>query len=79
MFCILAKNRYVIFYNGIELNHVILPLRTLHYVYTEIEAVNSKGEKETRYFWDDVLLSNTPLSLLISEHLLFWKNKLNVY
>jgi hypothetical protein len=74
-----GENRYVIFYDGIELNHMIASSSVpLHYGYTEIEAVNSKGEKETRYFWDGGLLSNTPLRELISEHLLFWKNKLNV-
>jgi NTE family protein len=79
------ENRYAIFYDGIELNHVIASSSVpLHYGYTEIEAVkskaekNSRGEKETRYFWDGGLLSNTPLRELISEHLLFWKNKLNI-
>jgi predicted acylesterase/phospholipase RssA len=79
------ENRYAIFYDGIELDHVIASSSVpLHYGYTEIEAVkskaekNSKVEKETRYFWDGGLLSNTPLRELISEHFLFWKNKLNI-
>lgn len=73
------EKRYAVFYDGIELNHVIASSSVpLHYGYTEIEAINSNREKETRYFWDGGLLSNTPLRELISEHLLFWKIKLNV-
>jgi NTE family protein len=73
------ENRYAILYDGIELNHIMASSSVpLHYVYTEIEAINSKGEKETRYFWDGGLLSNTPLRELISEHILFWKNRLKI-
>lgn len=73
------ENRYVVFYDGIELDHVIASSSVpLHYGYTEVQAVNSKVENETRYFWDGGLLSNTPLRELIGEHLLFWKSKLNI-
>lgn len=49
------ENRYAIFYDGIELNHVIASSSVpLHYGYTEIEAVNLKGEKETRYFFQQI-------------------------
>src|SRR5215208_3500291 len=73
------ENKYAILYDGIELNHIMASSSVpLHYRYTEIEAINSKGEKETHYFWDGGLLSNTPLRELISEHILFWKNRLKI-
>jgi NTE family protein len=34
------------------------------------------NKKDIRYFWDGILLSNTPLRELISEHQNFWDNKI---
>jgi NTE family protein len=45
----------------------------LFYDYTVIKESNSG---KFRYFWDGALLSNTPLRELISEHTLFWKEKI---
>jgi NTE family protein len=68
---------YVIIYNdGIEVEHVLASASVpLFYDYTEIEESNSRSD---RYFWDGVLLSNTPLRELISEHTLFWKENIGL-
>jgi NTE family protein len=86
-----AHNRYAIFYDGIELDHVIASASVpLNYDYTKIQAIKSviniddntfkedpKGG-EKRHFWDGGLLSNTPLRELIGEHVLFWEKKLGI-
>jgi NTE family protein len=74
-----AKEEYehVIRYNdGIELEHVLASASVpLFYDYTIMEESNSGS---SRYFWDGALLSNTPLRELISEHTLFWKEKIGL-
>ena len=83
------NNRHAIFYDGIELDHVIASASVpLNYDFTKIKAIKSKinivnntfkdlGE-EIRHFWDGGLLSNTPLRELIGEHILFWEKKLGI-
>jgi predicted acylesterase/phospholipase RssA len=81
-------NRHAIFYDGIELDHVIASASVpLNYDYTKIKASKSqididnntfKSEEETRHFWDGGLLSNTPLRELIGEHKTFWEKKLGI-
>jgi NTE family protein len=68
---------HVIRYNdGIELEHVLASASVpLFYDYTVINESNSGSP---RYFWDGALLSNTPLRELISEHTLFWKDKIGI-
>jgi hypothetical protein len=69
------EHRYVIRYDdGIRLEHVMASASVpLFYDFTVIKESNSGSD---RYFWDGALLSNTPLRELISEHTLFWKEKL---
>jgi len=69
--------RHAIRYNdGIQLEHVLASASVpLFYDYTVIKESNSSSD---RYFWDGALLSNTPLRELISEHTLFWKEKLGL-
>jgi NTE family protein len=83
-------NRHAIFYDGIELDHVIASASVpLNYDYTKIKAIKSviniddntfkeDPKEETRHFWDGGLLSNTPLRELIGEHILFWEKKLGI-
>jgi predicted acylesterase/phospholipase RssA len=81
-------NRHAIFYDGIELDHVIASASVpLNYDYTKIKASKSEinidnntfeSEEETRHFWDGGLLSNTPLRELIGEHKTFWEKKLGI-
>jgi NTE family protein len=81
-------NRHAIFYDGIELDHVIASASVpLNYDYTKIKAIKSeinidnntwKPTNEVRHFWDGGLLSNTPLRELIGEHVLFWERKLGI-
>ncbi len=85
-----AHNRHTIFYDGIELDHVIASASVpLNYDYTKIKAIKSiiniddnsfeeDPNGETRNFWDGGLLSNTPLRELIGEHVLFWEKKLGI-
>jgi NTE family protein len=79
-------NRHAIFYDGIELDHVIASASVpLNYDYTKIKAIRSEinidnntwkpTKNEIRHFWDGGLLSNTPLRELIGEHILFWEKK----
>ena len=78
--------KYVIRYNnGIGLEHVLASSAVpIFYKYKEIigESVsentgdNNSNKADTRYFWDGILLSNTPLRELISEHQDFWENKI---
>jgi NTE family protein len=74
-----AKEEYehVIRYDdGIKLKHVLASASVpLFYDYTVINESNSGSP---RYFWDGALLSNTPLRELISEHTLFWKEKIGL-
>jgi NTE family protein len=81
-------NRHAIFYDGIELDHVIASASVpLNYDYTKIKASKSQididnntfqSKEEIRHFWDGGLLSNTPLRELIGEHVLFWEKKLGI-
>ena len=81
-------NRHAIFYDGIEIDHVIASASVpLNYDYTKIKAIKSeinidnttwKATNEVRHFWDGGLLSNTPLRELIGEHVLFWERKLGI-
>jgi NTE family protein len=68
---------HVIRYNdGVRLEHVLASASVpLFYDYTVINESNSGSP---RYFWDGALLSNTPLRELISEHTLFWKEKIDI-
>jgi NTE family protein len=79
--------KYIIRYNnGIGLEHVLASSAVpVFYNYKEIigESVsedtgdnNNSNKTDTRYFWDGILLSNTPLRELISEHQDFWENKI---
>jgi predicted acylesterase/phospholipase RssA len=82
-------NRHAIFYDGIELDHLIASASVpLNYDFTKIKAIKSEinidnktfetiGE-EKRRFWDGGLLSNTPLRELIGEHKIFWEKKLGI-
>ena len=82
-------NRHAIFYDGIELDHVIASASVpLNYDFTKIKAIKSKINivnntfkdlgAEIRHFWDGGLLSNTPLRELIGEHILFWEKKIGI-
>jgi NTE family protein len=82
-------NRHAIFYDGIELDHVVASASVpLNYDYTKIKAIKSviniddntfkEDDKDLRHFWDGGLLSNTPLRELIGEHVLFWEKKLGI-
>jgi NTE family protein len=83
-------NRHAIFYDGIELDHVIASASVpLNYDYTKIKAIKSvinindntfkeDPKEDLRHFWDGGLLSNTPLRELIGEHVLFWEKKLGI-
>jgi NTE family protein len=87
-----AHNRHTIFYDGIELDHVIASASVpLNYDYTKINAIKSviniddpkntfeeDRKDDLRHFWDGGLLSNTPLRELIGEHVLFWEKKLGI-
>jgi NTE family protein len=80
-------SKHVIRYNnGIGLEHVLASSAVpVFYNYKEIigESVpedtgdnNSSNKADIRYFWDGILLSNTPLRELISEHQDFWEHKI---
>jgi NTE family protein len=70
-----GEYEHVIKYDdGIELEHVMASASVpLFYDYTVIKESNFGP---LRHFWDGALLSNTPLRELISEHTLFWKEKI---
>jgi len=80
--------KYVIRYNkGIGLEHVLASSAVpIFYKYKEIigepvsedtgDNKSNGNKKDIRYFWDGILLSNTPLRELISEHQNFWENKI---
>jgi NTE family protein len=85
------RNRHAIFYDGIELDHVIASASVpLNYDFTKIKAIKSvinindntfeedPNDEDLRHFWDGGLLSNTPLRELIGEHVLFWEKKLGI-
>src|SRR5829696_5549404 len=84
------RNRHAIFYDGIELDHVVASASVpLNYDYTKINAIKSviniddntfkeDRKEDLRHFWDGGLLSNTPLRELIGEHVLFWEKKLGI-
>jgi NTE family protein len=62
--------------DGIELEHVMASASVpLFYDYTVMKESNFGL---IRNFWDGALLSNTPLRELISEHTLFWKEKIGI-
>lgn len=62
--------------DGIRLEHVMASASVpLFYDYT---VINEPSSGSPRYFWDGALLSNTPLRELISEHTLFWKEKIGL-
>ncbi len=86
-------SEYVICYNeGISIDHVMasgtLP-KFYDYVpiplHTNTEKKNQDGgcqtdtndKKNTRYFWDGGLLSNTPLRELLQAHQEYWQDKEN--
>ena len=72
-------HEHVIRYNdGITSDHVIASASVpINYSYTplEVESFNSNSancEKNTRYFWDGGIMSNTPLTQLVRLHRLYW-------
>ncbi len=72
-------HEHIIRYNdGITSDHVIASASVpINYSYTpiEVESYNSNSanyEKNTRYFWDGGIMSNTPLSQLVKLHRLYW-------
>ncbi|HJT48210.1 MAG TPA: patatin-like phospholipase family protein [Nitrososphaeraceae archaeon] len=83
-----GKRRFehVIRYNdGIRIEHVLASSAVpIFYKYKQINCEsgdsnnnnNNNNTVDARYFWDGILLSNTPLRQLINEHQDFWENKI---
>ncbi|MFZ0513041.1 MAG: patatin-like phospholipase family protein [Candidatus Nitrosopolaris sp.] len=71
--------KHIIRYNdGITSEHVIASASVpINYSYTslEVESYNDNTanyEKNIRYFWDGGIMSNTPLTQLVTLHRLYW-------
>ncbi len=71
--------------NGLTIEHVLASSAVpIFYKYKALEGEplpktvggNNDDKADTRYFWDGILLSNTPLRELINEHQDFWENKI---
>lgn len=77
---------HVITYNdGLSIKHVLASSAVpVLYKYKRIEGEplsetaggNGENKPDPRYFWDGILLSNTPLRELINQHQDFWENKI---
>jgi predicted acylesterase/phospholipase RssA len=76
------QEKHIIFYNeGIQSDHVMASASIpIFYNYRKLMANKYDQGKlignQERYFWDGILLSNTPLRELISAHTLYWKHKI---
>ncbi|MGC2307628.1 MAG: patatin-like phospholipase family protein [Nitrososphaeraceae archaeon] len=73
------RHQHTIWYNdGITAEHVIASASVpINYSYTplEVESYNNNKanyEKNTRYFWDGGIMSNTPLTQLVRLHRQYW-------
>jgi NTE family protein len=66
----MSQKKSISYENGITLDHVMASAS----VPKNFDYIEIKGTK----FWDGGLLSNTPLREVISEHTLFWKEKLGL-
>ena len=77
---------HIIAYNdGLSIEHVLASSAVpIFYEYKRIEGEplpetasgNGENKPDPRYFWDGILLSNTPLRELINQHQDFWENKI---
>src|SRR5215831_4674268 len=74
-----VANKHIIRYNdGITSDHVIASASVpINYTYTtlEVESYNENTanyEKNIRYFWDGGIMSNTPMTQLVTLHRLYW-------
>ncbi len=72
-------HKHIIRYNdGITTDHVIASASVpINYSYTtlEVESYNDNTanyEKNIRHFWDGGIMSNTPLTQLVTLHRLYW-------
>lgn len=71
------KYKYSVEYpTGLTIDHVLASASVpISYMYTQLKGKDYKDKKIQRQFWDGIILSNTPLRELISEHTTFWKDK----
>lgn len=67
---VLASSAVPIFYNYKEINGESVPQVTG-------DNNNNSNKADTRYFWDGILLSNTPLRQLINEHQDYWESNIH--
>jgi NTE family protein len=72
-------HQHIIRYNdGITSDHVIASASVpINYSYTPLEVESydnntANYEKNIRYFWDGGIMSNTPLTQLVTLHRLYW-------
>jgi NTE family protein len=69
------ENKQVIFYKGIEIDHLISSMSThQRFKFPEFDVWIDENTKEKHPFWDGAYLSNTPLREVLQAHKDYWKN-----
>ncbi len=69
------QNKQVLFYKGIEIDHLISSMSThQRFKFPEFDVWSDANTKTRHPFWDGAYLSNTPLREVLQAHKDYWKN-----